>query len=242
MGMTGPDRAMLYMVALGTGFRSKELRTLMPERFDLDSDPPTVAVGAAYAKNGREAIQPIPAALAARLRCWLGDKVPGKPVFAGMTKRTAEMLRVDLEAAGVPYETDLGVVDFHASRVSYISNLVASGASVKTCQTLARHSTPVLTIGVYAKASLHDVQGAVEALPDLTPFSTAPEALAATGTDDAAAPRATSGATALLAVDPELGAQGQDIQGVATSTDIVLSSDLRSSGGEPPCGFDSHRR
>ena len=49
-------------------------------------------------------------------------------------------------------------MDFHAVRVAYITNLVTSGASVKTCQTLARHSTPSLTIGVYAKASLHDIR------------------------------------------------------------------------------------
>ena len=59
---------------------------------------------------------------------------------------------------------------------------MSSGASVKTCQTLARHSTPSLTIGIYAKASLHDISGAVDALPDLTPEAPAPEALAATGT------------------------------------------------------------
>ena len=40
---------------------------------------------------------------------------------------------------------------------------------MKTCQTLARHSTSTLTLGVYARASLHDVRGAVEALPDLAP-------------------------------------------------------------------------
>jgi excisionase family DNA binding protein len=74
-------------------------------------------------------------------------------------------------------------------------NLVASGASVKTCQTLARHSTPSLTIGVYAKTSLHDVKGAVEALPD--PIRTDPgaESLRMTGTDGGLTPRATSGAT-----------------------------------------------
>jgi site-specific recombinase XerD len=186
MGMTGPDRAMLYMIALSTGFRAmRELRPLTPERFNLDSDPPTITVKAAYAKNGREAIQPIPAALADRIRPWLATKAPGKPVFTGMTKRTAEMLRHDLEAAKVPYETSEGVIDFHASRVSYITNLVASGASVKTCQTLARHSTPVLTIGVYAKASLHDVKGAVESLPDPTATKSGSEraVLASTGTD-----------------------------------------------------------
>ena len=86
-----------------------------------------------------------------------------------MTARTAEMLRFDLEAAGIPYETDSGVADFHSLRGCYISYLVASGASVKTCQTLARHSDPKLTIGIYAKASRFDLNSAVESLPDLAP-------------------------------------------------------------------------
>ena len=80
-------------------------------------------------------------------------------------------------------------MDFHSLRRVYISNLVSSGASVKTCQVLARHSTPSLTIGIYTKASLHDIQGAVDSLPDLTPTAPAPEALAATGTDPATSAR-----------------------------------------------------
>jgi hypothetical protein len=93
------------------------------------------------------------------------------------------MLRVDLKAAGVPYETNEGFADFHASRGTYISNLVASGASVNTCQELARHADPALTIGIYAKASLHDISGAVEALPDLTTALPTTEVMRATGTD-----------------------------------------------------------
>jgi integrase len=183
-GMTGPDRAMLYALAAGTGFRREELRTLTPEQFNLDSDPPTVRVLACYAKNGREAVQPLPHALADRLVPWLDLKAPGRPVFEGMTKRTAdEMLAIDLKAAGIEPESDSGIVDFHALRGTYISHLVSSGASVKTCQTLARHSSPVLTIGIYAKASLHDIAGAVESLPDLTPTQPHCEALSATGTE-----------------------------------------------------------
>jgi hypothetical protein len=108
-----------------------------------------------------------------------------------MPTRTAEMLRRDLKAAGIPYETDSGVADFHSLRGCYSSYLVSSGASVKTCQTLARHSTPSLTIGVYAKASLHDISGAVEALPDLTPARPQPETLRTTGTDPIATKNAT---------------------------------------------------
>ena len=119
--------------------------------------------------------------LADRPAVWLATLPPDQPVFS-LPKTTAEMIRVDLEAAGIAYETPSGVVDFHALRGCYISHLVSSGASVKTCQTLARHSTPSLTIGIYAKASLHDISGAVDALPDLTPVGPAHEALAATGT------------------------------------------------------------
>ncbi len=100
------------------------------------------------------------------------------------------MLAIDLKAAGIEPESDSGIVGFHALRGTYISHLVSPGASVKTCQTLARHSSPVLTIGIYAKASLHDIAGAVESLPDLTPTQPHCEALSATGT--AGRPLATS--------------------------------------------------
>jgi hypothetical protein len=164
-------------------------RRVRTERFALNADPPTVTVQAAYAKNGKEAVQPIALALADRLAPWLAAKPARIPVFDGMTERTAEMLRVDLEAAGVAYETASGTADFHALRAAYVTNLVASGASVKTCQTLARHSTPSLTIGVYAKASLHDIKGAVENLLDMSPGETAPaEPLAMTGTDPVSTP------------------------------------------------------
>src|SRR5271157_4797541 len=85
-GMTGPDRAMLYAMAAGTGLRREELRTLTPERFNLNSDPPTVRVLACYPKNGREAFQPLPHALADQLAPWVALKAPGRPVFEGMTK------------------------------------------------------------------------------------------------------------------------------------------------------------
>jgi integrase len=181
--LRGPDRAILYLLALGTGFRRDELKTLTPERFNLDGDPPTVTGKSCYTKNRKEAVQPIAQSLADRLRPWLAGKPPGKPVFGNLTSRTARMLKVDLANAGIPYETDSGFADFHSLRGNFISYLVSSGASVKTCQTLARHSTPTLTIGIYAKASLHDINGAVENLPDLTPANPDSESLRMTGTD-----------------------------------------------------------
>ena len=45
------------------------------------------------------------------------------------------MLRFDLEAAGIPYETDSGVADFHSLRGDFISYLVSSARA-------SRHARP----------------------------------------------------------------------------------------------------
>jgi integrase len=222
--LSGPDRAILYELALGTGFRANELRSLTTGHFNLESEPPTVTVRPEDSKNGKEAVQPISRELAERLRPWLDRKTPGTRVFGDrLTDRTAEMLRVDLKAAGIPYETASGIVDFHGTRVTYVSDLVSSGASVKTCQTLARHSTPSLTIGIYAKASLHDINGAVESLPSRGSGRTEPEMLAATGTDNVFGSGATESATRTLCRF----SQDDMRQGVTDCSSI----DLKSFGG-----------
>jgi integrase len=161
--LTGPDRAMLYRLAMGTGFRANELRSLTPESFRLDGDAPTVTVAAAYSKNGREAVQPITADLAARLRPWLEGREPGRPVLP-VPEKTAEMLAADLARAGIPVETADGVVDFHALRTSYVTSLIQAGVDVKTVQMLARHSTPTLTIARYARTDDGRKREAIEKL------------------------------------------------------------------------------
>ena len=164
--MSGPDRAMAYRLAAGTGFRARELRNLTLESFDLDADPPTVTVTAAYTKRRRRDMQPIRRDLAERLRPWLTGKADGGPVLP-LPERTADMLKVDLKAAGIPYADGAGrVVDFHALRHTFITSVVSGGATVKAAQELARHSTPTLTIGRYAHVGLHDLSAALDGLPD----------------------------------------------------------------------------
>ena len=182
----GPDRAALYRVAAGTGFRANELRSLTPEAFDLTAEPPTVTVKAAYSKRRRDDAQPIRPDLAEAIGPWLASKAPGRPVFGTLTKHTAVLIRRDLEAAGIPYVDASGrVADFHALRHSYITALAMSRAPVKVIQSLARHSTPVLTLGTYAHVGLYDQSAALDALPG--PTAAPPHAetakLAATGTD-----------------------------------------------------------
>ena len=206
--LSGQVRAMAYRVALGTGFRVKELRTLTPASFDLDGNPPTVKVAAAYSKRRRQDIQPIRSDLADTLRPWLAQHKHDQRLFP-LPHNTSKMLQRDLAAARsswnaealtdtekerrnasdfLRYQDTTGrVADFHALRHTYISGLVASNASVKTAQELARHSTPVLTIGRYSHTRLHDLIGALDALPNYQPQDgeTTAEPSAARGTDTA---------------------------------------------------------
>ena len=96
-GMTGSDRAVLYQVAVGTGFRANELRSLSPGSFDLDADPPTVTVEAGYSKHRRRDVQPMRKDLADLLQPWLSDKPSAQPVFC-IPHDAAKLFRADLKA------------------------------------------------------------------------------------------------------------------------------------------------
>ena len=79
---TGPDRAMLYQLAMGTGFRANELRTLTPEAFDLAGDQPTITVKAAYSKRRRDDVQPIQPELATPYAPGWPPEPPASPCSA----------------------------------------------------------------------------------------------------------------------------------------------------------------
>ncbi len=129
-------------------------------------------------------------------------------------KRTAEMLRKDLErtrgrwiaeAVDADQKTEregssfLAYVDhnghyadFHALRKKFITDLSRTGVSPKTVQTLARHSDINLTMNTYTMLGVHDQVAGVEALPAIpVGRNNRREAvsLRATGTDDKSADR-----------------------------------------------------
>ena len=106
----GVDRAVLYRLAVGTGFRASELASLTPASFDLSADRPTVTVAAGHSKRRREDVQPLPRKLADVIRPWLagrrrslasGGHDPELRVFdMPDSGNTAKLLRADLAAAG----------------------------------------------------------------------------------------------------------------------------------------------
>ena len=112
--------------------------------------------------------QPIPLALARDLRDWLKDKPPGQSVFP-LHHETAKAIRGDLEAAGIPYETEDGV-----GRLPLPSGLLhfrpgPFRGEHRRVHKLARHAKPETTLKHYAKVSVHDLRGAVEAMPGSNP-------------------------------------------------------------------------
>jgi integrase len=107
--MPGADRAMMYVLAAWTGYRKAEIGSLTKRSIQLNADPPTVTVAAAYSKRKRQDTQVLHAEVVKRLRTWLADKegleddallfpvsakIPGAP-----ERRTSKMMKADLAAA-----------------------------------------------------------------------------------------------------------------------------------------------
>lgn len=191
-GLAGQDRFHLYATACGTGFRASALASLTPESFDLEDAVPTVTLAARKNKNRKTKTQPLPPDIADLLRDYLKDKPAGRPIWHGTgtwakDHRGAEMLRGDLEVAGIPYAVEgpdgLLYADFHALRHSYLTLGGRAGIDLRTLQELAGHSTPNLT-AKYSHRRLHDLAGAVEKLPSFLPTQ-GPETAQLQATDGA---------------------------------------------------------
>ncbi len=203
--LDGSTRALLYRLAAMTGLRANELASLTPASFDLVADVPIVTVEAGYSKRRREDVLPLHSDLVARMRQWSAERkrladdqrtilafdraadAKRERLFPGTwPEKAAKMLRIDLVAAGIAYETADGLADFHSLRHTFISNLVAGGVHPKLAQQLARHSTITLTMDRYSHVGLLDMTSALESLPTIT----APESqtLRATGTTDQDSP------------------------------------------------------
>jgi len=212
-GMSGADRAMLYVLAGWTGFRKGELGSLTKASFRLDGAPATVTVAAGYSKRRRTDTQILHPEVVDQLKSWLDKKqlAPDQLLFViseragGLERDTSKMIQRDLararefwlkeaatdaerkqrdESEFLRYETRDGLfADFHSLRHFFITSLERSGISPKMAQTLARHSDIRLTLGVYTHVGLHDQTAAIAAMPG-------PSALQY---DAAALPRAIAG-------------------------------------------------
>lgn len=198
-GLTGTDRAMLYMVAGWTGFRKGELGSLTPNSFQFDGPNPCVVIEAAYSKHRRQDVQYLHSDLTARLKKWLTVKNPEpdeilfpiSQASGAVERRTTKMIQFDLEAARTFWiaeskteeeeqrrneslflcycDANGRYADFHALRHTFITNLGRAGVSPKTAQSLARHSDIKLTLDIYTHIDQDEQIAAINSLPSPEP-------------------------------------------------------------------------
>ena len=99
-GMTGSERAMLYRLTVETAARAGEARSMRRSSFDLDDDPPVVALMAADTKNGRAAVLELRPETAMALKPFLAHKAPAAPAFnVPPSYDTAAMIQGDMATA-----------------------------------------------------------------------------------------------------------------------------------------------
>lgn len=160
--MAGPERALLYRLALGCGIRKSAVYRLTVA--DVTRDGYLMARGSG-ASNKRTTPKPLTPALLADLLIYCRDQAPEDPLFALPHKTgMARMLRKDCTAAGI----DVEGVDFHCLRHTFATTLARRGVAVKTLADLLDDSVKV-AMGFYTHSFAEDLTQAVGLLPELNP-------------------------------------------------------------------------
>jgi len=223
-GMDGYQKALLYRLAIESGLRAGELRSLTVFSFDFQAN--TVTVRPEDTKNRKGATLPLRADTAERLKSFLAGKLPNTKTFCLPNPgNMSRMIRSDLVAAGIEPKNDRGIVDFHSLRHTFGTLLAAAGVHPKTAQTLMRHSDINLTMSRYTHTLIGQESRAVESLPDFSKL--ARQSQKKTGTDDKNV-LATSCATS-LPTSCVLGRTLVDYSGLNISkTGIAENSDIAS--------------
>ena len=174
---------LLYLVALRTGLRRSELKSLQWGDLFLDGPRPHIKLRATATKARRADSVPLRADVVAAL-------LSARPANAGRTDKVFRMLpkmatfRRDLDAAAIPHLDSRGKrVVFHSLRVTFCTWLAMSVKEPRVAMQAMRHRSMALTMRFYTDPRLLDVAGAIDALPDLD-GQDRPEAAMRTGTDD----------------------------------------------------------
>ncbi len=158
-GLTGEDRLALYMVVLSTGWRAGGLSKLQAKDFRSDG---LVILEARHSKNRREQRKFLPQQVYKRMAEYLKDREGTDTAWPGTwAQDAAEMLRIDLEAAGIKHKTDEGIMDFHAFRNTSITWLLEAGTPIYLVQQHADHASPAQTMR-YARPKRDNVDDAIE--------------------------------------------------------------------------------
>lgn len=169
-GLTGPERELLYRVALSTGLRVNELANLTRGAVRPRGGKPVLILDGRSTKNGGDAVIDIPDDLAAVLRAEAAAN-PDRPRLLKLPTaidNMADMIRDDLAAARqawliegrgaaaqatadflLPVDAAGEELAFHSLRHTFGAWQVLAGVPLNVVQKRMRHSTIVLTVDTY---------------------------------------------------------------------------------------------
>ena len=214
-GMSGKARSAGYALAVTSGLRRNEIRTLTRASFKLDGDPPTVTVEAGYSKHRRRDVQPLPADVGLLLVGYLAGADAEHPF--SLPDKSGRMLHEDMADARTAWIAKVGlsdkerqaraddrdflaprdsgglVLDFHSLRHGYVSAICRANVSPRVMMELARHSDPRLTMKRYSRVAVSDSAKALDGLPKVAGQPDEWQEARKTGTDDAQAVTDTPG-------------------------------------------------
>lgn len=167
--MDGFGRATLYVLARRTGLRWSELQALRRNSFDLKSLKPKVFVRFEDEKHPRGKPLPLTEDVANMLRAYFAahPDTPQAKAFPMSSRRVgAEMLRHDLELAGLPYvDGDGEVFDFHSIRGQLATDMARVGITPQMTKQAMRHSDINLTLKHYTHLTTEEQRAALQQLP-----------------------------------------------------------------------------
>jgi integrase len=162
--LSGPERAEVYAVLVGTGLRLGELRQMRIADVYLDARVPGFQVRADLDKAGKPKYLPLRPELVTLFRRVMGKRHPSELVF-NIPDDLVTRFNGDLKRAGIPKVDDRGLrADIHCLRKTFITWLVMAGVAPRVTQELARHADINMTMKFYTDASLLDLAGAVGSL------------------------------------------------------------------------------
>jgi len=164
LAVAGP-RKVIYLTAVHTGLRRKELKLMETDDLHLDAKQPFVNVRPSTTKNHKQAIIALHADVVEELRKLRLS--PGKVFGNGLPKM--ETFKRDLRRAGIDFIDAKGRrADFHSLRHTLGTNLALAGTAPRVAMEAMRHSDIRLTTKTYTDTGLLPVSDAVAKLPSFT--------------------------------------------------------------------------
>jgi len=161
------ERRLIYLLALHTGLRRGEMKTLEWRDVFLDETAPFIRLRASQSKNRKGDTVWLHPEIVDELRAKRAEGVKASDLVVQMFPRL-RAFRKDLAAAAIPFADEFGRrFDLHAARKTFNTRMATSGVPTRAAMHAMRHSEERLTTQVYTDSTHLAVAQHVASLPRL---------------------------------------------------------------------------